>query len=68
MVSEKNGGIKMKFVKKLVTLLTICTFFVTATACANNGWAIKGEGESLSTRFLLNASLSRSNAKINSRR
>ena len=49
MVSEKNGGIKMKFVKKLVTLLTICTFFVTATACANNGWAIKGEGESLST-------------------
>ena len=39
----------MKFVKKLVTLLTICTFFVTATACANNGWAIKGEGESLST-------------------
>ena len=39
----------MKFVKKLVTLLTIYTFFVTATACANNGWAIKGEGESLST-------------------
>lgn len=49
MHNKKNGGIKMKLVRKIGTLLTICIFFVTATACADNSWAIKGEGETLST-------------------
>ncbi len=39
----------MKLVKKVTTLLTICMFFVTATACADNSWAIKGDSETLST-------------------
>ena len=39
----------MKLVKKVATILTICMFFLTATACADNSWAIKGEEETLST-------------------
>lgn len=41
----------MKLIKKVAALLTICMFFVTATACADNSWAIKGGDESLSTNF-----------------
>lgn len=39
----------MKFVKKLVTLLSICVFFISNTACSDNSWAIKNDTETLST-------------------